>query len=84
MVTSKARTPGEYVASLPDDRRAAIAKAREVVNANLPEGTARHAVPGGARVLAQDATGALSLLSVVASVESRMLWRARETTVRWR
>lgn len=38
MVTSQARTPDEYVASLPEDRREAVARVREVVNENLPEG----------------------------------------------
>ncbi len=38
MVTSPAKTVDEYLASLPDDRRAAIAAVRDVVNANLPSG----------------------------------------------
>lgn len=38
MVTSQARTPDEYVASLPEGRREAVARVREVVNVNLPEG----------------------------------------------
>ncbi len=38
MVTSKATTIDEYLASLPGDRRAAIAAVRDVVNANLPQG----------------------------------------------
>lgn len=38
MVTSLASTPDEYVASLPEGRREAVARVREVVNANLPEG----------------------------------------------
>jgi uncharacterized protein YdhG (YjbR/CyaY superfamily) len=38
MVTSAAMTPDEMIAALPPDRRAAIAKVREVVQANLPPG----------------------------------------------
>ena len=38
MVKSSASTPDEYVASLPDDRREAVATVREVVNRNLPPG----------------------------------------------
>ncbi|MGH2446491.1 MAG: DUF1801 domain-containing protein [Candidatus Limnocylindria bacterium] len=38
MVTSTASTPDEYVAALPEDRRAAVSAVRDVVNANLPEG----------------------------------------------
>lgn len=38
MVTSAARTPDEYVASLPDDRAAAVQAVRDVINANLPAG----------------------------------------------
>ncbi|MFN0253438.1 MAG: DUF1801 domain-containing protein [Kofleriaceae bacterium] len=38
MVTSKATTVDDYLASLPDERRAAIAAVRDVVNANLPAG----------------------------------------------
>jgi hypothetical protein len=38
MVTSAATTPDEYVASLPDDRAAAIQAVRDVINANLPAG----------------------------------------------
>ena len=38
MVTSSARTPDEYLASLPDDRRAALSAVRDVVRANLPDG----------------------------------------------
>ena len=38
MVTSQAGTPDEYVASLPEGRRETVARVREVVNANLPEG----------------------------------------------
>jgi hypothetical protein len=38
MEKSKAATVDEYLASLPDDRRAAISAVRDVVNANLPAG----------------------------------------------
>jgi len=38
MVTSDAATPDEYIASLPEDRRAAVAAVRDVVRRNLPEG----------------------------------------------
>ena len=38
MVTSTATTPDEYVASLPDDRAAAVQAVRDVINANLPAG----------------------------------------------
>jgi hypothetical protein len=38
MARSTAATPDEYIASLPDDRRDAVAKVREVVNRNLPPG----------------------------------------------
>ena len=38
MAKSSASTPDEYVASLPDDRRDAVATVREVVNRNLPPG----------------------------------------------
>jgi len=37
-VTSNARTVDEYLASLPDDRRAAISAVRQVILANLPKG----------------------------------------------
>jgi hypothetical protein len=35
---SDARTPDEYIASLPEDRRDAVAAVREVVRRNLPAG----------------------------------------------
>lgn len=35
---SEAKTPDEYLASLPDDRREGMAKLREVINRNIPEG----------------------------------------------
>ena len=35
---SKATTPDEYVASLPDDRRKVISDIRDTVNKNLPKG----------------------------------------------
>jgi len=38
MVTSKAATPDEYIASLPEVRRAVVAAVREVINRNLPAG----------------------------------------------
>jgi len=38
MVSSTAATPEEYLASLPDDRREAVATVREVINRNLPPG----------------------------------------------
>ena len=38
MATSSVTTPDEYIASLPDDRRAAMAAVRDVVRNNLPEG----------------------------------------------
>ena len=38
MPTSTATTPDEYIASLPDDRRAAGSVVRDVINRNLPPG----------------------------------------------
>ena len=38
MARSSATTPDEYIASLPEDRREAVATVREVVNRNLPPG----------------------------------------------
>ena len=38
MVTSDARTPDEYIAALPDDRREAVRAVRDVVRDNLPAG----------------------------------------------
>src|SRR5688572_22459681 len=38
MARSSAATPDEYIASLPDDRREAVATIRDVVNRNLPRG----------------------------------------------
>ena len=38
MVTSAARTPEEYIASLPDDRREAVRTVAQVVRDNLPDG----------------------------------------------
>ena len=38
MVTSTARTPAEYIAALPDDRRESVAAVVDVVRANLPDG----------------------------------------------
>lgn len=38
MVTSGARTPDEYIAALPEDRREAVRAVRDVVRDNLPAG----------------------------------------------
>ena len=38
MVTSDARTPDEYIAALPEDRREAVRTVRDVVRDNLPAG----------------------------------------------
>jgi Domain of unknown function (DU1801) len=38
MATSTAATPDEYIASLPDDRRATVAKVVDVIRDNLPDG----------------------------------------------
>ncbi len=38
MATTTARTPEEYLDSLPEDRRAAVAAVRRVVLENLPDG----------------------------------------------
>jgi hypothetical protein len=38
MATSPAATVDEYLASLPEDRRAAVATVRDVVRRNLPDG----------------------------------------------
>lgn len=38
MVTSRASTPDEYIASLPEERRDAVSAVRDVINANLPDG----------------------------------------------
>src|SRR5687767_5306283 len=38
MASSKAATVAEYLAELPDDKRAVISAVRDVVNANLPDG----------------------------------------------
>ena len=38
MVTSKAQTVDEYIAELPEDRRAAVKAVRNVVRENLPDG----------------------------------------------
>ena len=37
-MTSNARTVDDYVAALPEDRRAALSAVRQVILANLPEG----------------------------------------------
>jgi len=38
MTESDARTPDEYIATLPDDRRDAVEAVRRVINAHLPAG----------------------------------------------
>jgi hypothetical protein len=38
MVSSKAATPEAYIAELPAERQALVAKVRDLVNANLPPG----------------------------------------------
>jgi uncharacterized protein YdhG (YjbR/CyaY superfamily) len=38
MVSSKAATPEAYIAELPPERRELVARLRDLVNANLPEG----------------------------------------------
>jgi len=38
MVTSEAKTPDEYIESLPEDRREAVMAVRDTVRANLPAG----------------------------------------------
>jgi hypothetical protein len=38
MAKSKARTPEEYLAELPEERREVIAKVRHVIKRNLPKG----------------------------------------------
>jgi hypothetical protein len=38
MVSSDATTPEDYLATLPEDRREAVAAIRDVINANLPDG----------------------------------------------
>ena len=38
MVSSRATTVEQYLAELPDDRRADVARVREVILANLPDG----------------------------------------------
>ena len=35
---SEAKTPDEYIASLPDDRRQIVSDIRDVINQNLPKG----------------------------------------------
>ena len=46
MVTSKAATPDDYVASLPPDRAEVVARVRKLVNDNLPPGY-RETMAGG-------------------------------------
>jgi len=46
MVTSDARTPDEYIAALPDDRREAVSAVRDVVRDNLPAGFEEGMVAG--------------------------------------
>jgi uncharacterized protein YdhG (YjbR/CyaY superfamily) len=38
MVSSKAATPEAYLAELPAERRALVARVRDLVNANIPDG----------------------------------------------
>jgi hypothetical protein len=38
MVTSDAKTPDEYIAALPEDRREMVSAIRDAINANLPDG----------------------------------------------
>ena len=38
MVSSKAATPEAYIAELPPERRELVARIRDIVNANLPDG----------------------------------------------
>ncbi|CAN7511142.1 DUF1801 domain-containing protein [Pseudoxanthomonas sp. LjRoot143] len=38
MASSKAKTVGEYLAELPDDRRAVVSAVRDLVNRHMPEG----------------------------------------------
>ncbi len=38
MTASDAQTPDEYISSLPEDRRAAVAQVAQIVRANLPVG----------------------------------------------
>ena len=38
MVSSKAATPEDYIAELPPERRELVARLRDLVNANLPDG----------------------------------------------
>ena len=38
MVSSKAATPEDYIAELPPERRELLARLRDLVNANLPDG----------------------------------------------
>ena len=37
-MASAAKSPAEYIASLPDDRKAAVQKLRDVIGKNLPNG----------------------------------------------
>jgi uncharacterized protein YdhG (YjbR/CyaY superfamily) len=38
VASSKAATPDDYLAELPPERRALVARIRDIVNANLPDG----------------------------------------------
>lgn len=38
MVSSDAKSPDEYLAGLPEDRRAMVSAIRDTINANLPDG----------------------------------------------
>lgn len=37
-MTSKAKTPDEYIASLPEERKSAIAQLRNTILENIPKG----------------------------------------------
>lgn len=37
-MTYEAKTPEEYIAQVPDDRKAGLQKLREIINQNLPKG----------------------------------------------
>ena len=60
MAKSKAATVDEYLAELPDDRRAAIAAVREVVLRNLPAGYEEANVIREAQVLTTVVGGKVS------------------------
>src|SRR4051812_27054558 len=45
-VNRSAKTPDDYIASLPDDRRTAVADVRKLVNKHLPAGFAEQMLAG--------------------------------------